>query len=129
MPFEERFRLLVESGQANEQSIAATRVALDKVETHYGIQLSEGMGASLASHLGITLKRLLAGEALTPMPDVIWQEIQEYPEEIALAESIVAEMKRILDVPIARDEVGFITVHLCNIRSESGSGMEGREDR
>jgi transcriptional regulatory protein LevR len=121
MPFEERFRLLIESGQASEQSIAATRVALDKVEAHYEIQLSEGLGASLASHLGITLKRLLAGEALTPMPDVVWQEIQDYPEEIELAESIVAEMKGILNIAIARDEVGFIAVHLCKIRSESAS--------
>jgi transcriptional regulatory protein LevR len=128
MPFEERFRLLMASGQASENSIAATRQALEQVEAHYGIELSEELGASLASHLGITLQRLLSGEPLAQVPDVVWQELQAYPEELGLAESIVADLERRLNLSIARDEVGFIAVHLCKIRSESGSGRGGNED-
>lgn len=118
MPFEERFRLLLDSGQANEESIAATRTALDRVEVQYGIQLTEGSGAALANHLAITMKRLLAGETLVKVPDVVWQELQDYPEELALAESIVAELERALQIPITRDEVGFIAVHVCRIAEE-----------
>jgi transcriptional antiterminator len=122
MPFEERFRLLLDSGQANEQSIAATRIALDWVEVHYGIQLTEESGASLANHLAITMKRLLDGETLVKVPDVVWQELRSYPEELALADCIVAELERNLKISIAQDEVGFIALHLCKIQSESGSG-------
>lgn len=139
MPFEERFRLLLDSGQANEQSIAAARTALDKVEVHYGIQLTEESGASLANHLAITMKRLLAGEALVKVPDVVWQELRDYPEELALADSIVVELERGLQIPIIPDEMGFIAVHvckiaedlcriadgLCRIQSESSSGRGG----
>lgn len=125
MPFEERFRLLVESGQASEQSIAAARTALDQVEAHYGIQLTEELGASLASHIAITMKRLLAGEMLLQVPDTVWQELGDYPEELELAASIVAELERNLDIPIAPDEVGFIAVHLCKIRIGSGSVQAG----
>ena len=128
MPFEERFKLLITSGQASEDSIAATRKALEQVEAHYGIELSEELGASLASHLGITLQRLLSGESLTQVPDVVWQELQACPEELALAESIVADLERHLSLSIARDEVGFIAVHLCKIRSEAGSERGERED-
>ena len=122
MPFEERFRLLVESGQANEQSIAVTRTALHMVEKHYKIQLTEELGGPLASHLAITLKRLLDGETLVKVPDVVWQEVRHYPEELALADSIVTELERSLNISIARDEAGYVAVHLCKNRIESGSG-------
>ncbi len=116
MPFEARFRLLIASGQATEQSVAATRSAIERVEEHYGLQLDEELGASLASHLAITIKRLLAGETLIPSPDVVWQELASYPEEQALAAAIVADMERDLAMPIGRDEVGFLALHLCRIR-------------
>ena len=128
MPFEERFGLLITSGQASETSIAATRKALEQVEAHYGIELSEESGASLASHLAITLQRLLSGESLAQVPDVVWQELQAYPEELGLAESIVSDLEGHLNLSIARDEVGFIAVHLCKIRSESASERGGSKD-
>jgi transcriptional regulatory protein LevR len=128
MPFEERFRLLIASGQASETSISATRQALQQVEAHYGLELTEELGAPLATHLGITLQRLLSGELLTPVPDVVWQELQACPEELELAESIVADLERHLNLSIGRDEVGFIAVHLCKIRSKAGSDQGGRED-
>lgn len=128
MPFEERFRLLIASGQASETSIAATRKALGQVEAHYGIELTGESGAPLAIHLGITLQRLLSGELLTQVPDVVWQELQACPEEVGLAESIVADLERYLELSIGRDEVGFIAVHLCKIRSKTGSQQEGKGD-
>ena len=116
MPFEERFDLLVESGQANAQSIVATRSALEMVEQHYGIQLTEELGASLATHLAITMKRLLDGETLVPVPDVVWQELNDYPEELKSATSTVARLEKELNLSISQDELGFIAVHLCKIK-------------
>jgi transcriptional antiterminator len=116
MPFEERFDLLVESGQANAQSIVATRSALEMVEQHYGIQLTEELGASLATHLAITMKRLLDGETLVPVPDVVWQELNDYPEELRNATSIVARLEKELNLSISQDELGFIAVHLCKVK-------------
>jgi transcriptional regulatory protein LevR len=120
MLFQERFDLLVASGQANPQSVAATQMALDMVERHYGIRLTEELGTSLVNHLAVTLKRLMEGETLIKMPDVVWQELRDYPEECALAESIVTELEKTLKISLARDELGFISVHLCKIRTESG---------
>jgi len=120
MPFEERFDLLIESEQANEQSVAATRLSIDMIEKHYGLQLTEDVGASLVNHLAITLRRLLKGETLIKAPDIVWQELQDYPEEVALAESIVGELERNLNITLAHDELGFIAIHLCKIKIESG---------
>jgi len=120
MPFEERLELLVESGQADERSAAATRLAVDLAERHYGIELTEALGASLVNHLATTLKKIIDGKTLAEVPEVVWQELQGYPEEVALAEAIVARLESALSVSLARDELGFIAVHLCKIKIEAG---------
>ena len=120
MPFQERFDLLVESGQTNEKAVAATKMAIGIVESHYGIQITEELGAPLVNHLAITLKRLVDGDTLIEVPDVVWQELRDYPEEYTLAETIVADLERALKISLAHDELGFIAVHLCKIKIESG---------
>ncbi len=116
--YEERFDLLVMSGQANEASVAAAKLVLGMVENAYGVLLGEELGASLATHLAITLKKLLAGETLTQAPAEVWQELQGYPEECELAGRIVARLESKLNISLARDELGFIAIHLCKIRLE-----------
>jgi transcriptional regulatory protein LevR len=118
--FQERFDLLVLSGQANQQSVTATQMALGMVERHYGVAVTEALGASLVNHLAVTLKRLLDGDSLIQVPEVVWQELQAYPDETALAATIVAELEKSLKITLGRDELGFIAVHLCKIRNESG---------
>jgi hypothetical protein len=117
MPFEERFRLLIESRQANEQSVAAAKIALAMVEEHHQLVLTEEWGATLASHVAITTKRLLDGEPLHQVPDVVWQELQDHPQALALAGAIVASLEEELDLSMAPNEVGFIAVHLCRIQA------------
>jgi transcriptional antiterminator len=124
MVFQERFDLLVASGQANPQSVAATQIALDMVERHYGIELTEELGASLVNHIAVTLKRLMNSETLVKLPEVVWQELNAYPDECALAASIIAALEKKLNIPLAQDELGFIAVHLCKIRIETGLDNE-----
>ncbi len=120
MLFQERFDLLMQSGQASEKSVAATKLVINIVEKYYGIQLTEELGASITNHLAVTIKKLLDGKNLIKAPDEIWQELRDYPEEYALAESIVTQLERNLEIRLARDELGFIAIHLCKIKLESG---------
>jgi transcriptional antiterminator len=120
MLFQERFDLLIMSGQASEKSVAATKHVIELIENYYGIRLTEELGASLANHLAVTLKNLLDGKKLIEAPEELWEELRDYPGEYALAESIVAELESNLGIPLARDELGFLAVHLCKIRLESG---------
>lgn len=128
-PFEERFKLLSESGQANDQSIAAARFVLGMVEKRYDIQLTEQLGTSLVTHLAITLKRLLDGDTLIEAPDVVWQELQDYPEELTFAASLVAALEKVLNISIARDETGFIAIHLCKIKRDLSEQFAGERNR
>ncbi len=119
-PFAERFDLLVQSGQADESSVAATKIVLDAVAKHYGVPMTEELGASLATHLAITLKKLLEGQVLTKAPDELWIDLQDFPEECEFAGKIVTQLEDFLKIKLARDELGFIAIHLCKIKLEVG---------
>jgi len=61
----------------------------------------------------------MEGKTLTGLPDSAWEELSHFPEECALAASIVSEVERALNLSVDHDEMGFIAVHLCKIRIES----------
>jgi len=120
LPFEERFQLLIQSGQASEESTEVARWVLGVVESNYDISLTEDLGASLANHIAISIKRLLNGEVLLGAPEALWEELEDQPQEVALAIFIVGEMEKALQIPLPRDEAGFIAIHLCKIKVETG---------
>lgn len=119
--FQARFELLLSSGLANQASISAALETLRQVEQHTGISLDEPLGAPLATHLAITLKRLLQGEVLQPAPDVLWQELQGYPTQLELATELVNLLELRLGIQIPSDEAGFIALHLARIALEAGN--------
>ena len=113
--FQARFELLLSSGMASQVSISTALDTLRQVEQRTGIILDEALGAPLATHLAITLKRLLQGEVLQPAPDVLWQELQGYPVQLELAISLIAGLEQHLGIQIPSDEAGFIALHLARI--------------
>lgn len=113
--FQVRFELLLSSGLASQASISAALDTLRQIEQHTGIDLDEALAAPLATHLAITLERLLRGEALQPAPDVLWLELQGYPVQLELATQLVAGLEQCLGLQISSDEAGFIALHLARI--------------
>lgn len=117
MPFEERYELLLASGQASPETIQATRLALKLVEARYGIVLTEETGAMLATHLAVTLRRLREGEVLGDVPPVMWQELQTVPDALAFASSLIGELEAFLGAAIPPSEAGFLAIHLARIEA------------
>lgn len=115
MALEDRYELLLTSGQASKTTIEATRFALALVEEHYGTLLDEETGGPLASHLAITLKRLKDGEVLSQVPQAVWDELQAYPEALEFASYVVTRLEELLNTSIPQSEVGFLAVHLARI--------------
>lgn len=116
--FKTRFELLLNNGLASQASITAALDTLRQVEQHTGISLDEALGAPLATHLAMTLQRLLLGEHLQPAPEVLWQELQDYPTQMELATGLVAGLEERLGLQIPADEAGFIAIHLARIALE-----------
>jgi transcriptional antiterminator len=121
--FQARFELLLNSNLASQASISAALETLYQVEQRMGISLDESLGAPLATHLAITLKRLLQGEVLQPAPDVLWQELQGYPTQLELATELVNSLELRLGIQIPSDEAGFIALHLARIALEAGDRL------
>jgi len=122
--FQARFELLLSSGLASQSSISAALDTLQQVEQHTGIVLDEALGAPLATHLAVTLKRLLHSEVLQPAPDVLWLELQGYPEQLELATMLTASLEQLLGIKIPSDESGFIALHLARIALEVDNPIE-----
>ena len=122
--FQVRFELLLSSGLASQASVSAALDTLRQVEQHTGIDLDEVLGAPLATHLAITLERLLQGEVLKPAPDVLWLELQGYPVQLDLATTLVAGLEQRLSLQISSDESGFIALHLARIALAVGNPIE-----
>ncbi len=113
--FQARFELLLSSGLVSQSSISAALDTLRQVERKTGIDLDEGLGAPLATHLAMALKRLEQGEVLQPAPGVLWQELQGYPAQLELAKSLIAGLEQRLGMMIPPDEAGFVALHLARI--------------
>lgn len=122
--FQARFELLLSSGLANQASISASLDTLNQVEQHTGIRFDEALGAPLATHLAVTLKRLIQGDVLQPAPDVLWQELQDYPAQLELASALIARLKQRLGIQIPSDEAGFIALHLAQIALAAGNPIK-----
>ena len=117
--FQARFELLLKSGLASQASVSAALGTLQQVEQHTGIVLDEALGAPLATHLAVTIKRLLQDEVLQPAPDVLWLELKDYPAQLELANTLVAGLEQRLGIKIPSDESGFIALHLARISIEA----------
>jgi beta-glucoside operon transcriptional antiterminator len=122
--FQARFELLLSSGLANQASISAALDTLNQVEQHTGIILDEALGAPLATHLAVTLKRLLQGDVLQPAPEVLWEELRDYPAQLDLASALIARLKQRLGIQIPSDEAGFIALHLARIALTGGDPVK-----
>jgi beta-glucoside operon transcriptional antiterminator len=122
--FQARFELLLSSGLATQTSISAALDTLNQVEQQTGIILDEALGAPLATHLAVTLKRLLQGDALQPAPEELWQELQDYPAQLELASALIARLEQRLGIQIPSDEAGFIALHLARIALAGGNPIK-----
>ena len=115
MSFKNRYEILLQSSQATEESIAITREIVHLVERRYQIRLDESNGASLVTHLAITLKKIQEQEALIEIPEICLQEAHSYLEEMEFAGELVQYLHDNHGIDFNKSESAFLTIHLKNI--------------
>lgn len=69
---------------------------------------------ALVVHLSLALRRLISGEKIEMDPDEL-AELTNMPE-YSIAEGIAQRISKQFQVPIPREEIGFITMHLSSAR-------------
>ncbi len=115
MTFENRYEILLQSSQTTQASIAITREIVHLIEQRYQIQLDESNGASLVTHLAITLKKIKEQQALIEIPEICLQEAQSYLEELEFAGELVRYLHDNHGIDFNKSESAFLTIHLKNI--------------
>ncbi|MHB8806866.1 MAG: PRD domain-containing protein, partial [Anaerolineaceae bacterium] len=78
MVFNNRYKILLESEQASHESIRITEEIVDLIEKKYQIKLDESNGASLVTHLAITVKKIKSNENLSEIPEIGMTEALSY---------------------------------------------------
>ncbi len=115
MVFNNRYKILLESEQASHESIRITEEIVDLIEKKYQIKLDESNGASLVTHLAITVKKIKSNENLSEIPEIGMTEALSYKEEMEFARKLVDHLKKSHQIDFNRSETAFLAIHLRNI--------------
>jgi transcriptional regulatory protein LevR len=118
-PFDERFQLLRESGQAGEQAITLTWLIIQQVEQAFSLTLNEDNGGMFVQHVVIALQRLIDGAALNEPPSVVLHEARAFVNEWAYAETVAESLARTLGKRFPDGEIGYLTLHLARLKQEA----------
>ncbi|MGV8026457.1 MAG: PRD domain-containing protein [Anaerolineaceae bacterium] len=125
MVFDNRYKLLIESEQASQESIRITEEIVNLIEKKYQIKLDESNGASLVTHLAITIKKLNLKECLSEIPEIGMTEAFSYKEEMEFAGKLTGYLKESYQIDFNRSEIAFLAIHLRNISQHLERKEEG----
>lgn len=120
MDINERLALLVESGQIRAAAATAAEQLLAGVAAYVGRPVAAETGGMIATHVALALERLLRGEPLADVPDVVIAEAGQHPETQAVAARLFADALASLPdgagVAVPASEVAYLTLHLQSLR-------------
>lgn len=104
----EQYKTLVH--QVDEKFIEVMNDVIFYIQQHAGAPLNEHIHIALTDHMAFAVKRFKQG---IPIHNPFQYETREfYPKEYALAEHVVAEINRRLQIRLPEDEVGFVALHI-----------------
>lgn len=112
MSFEERFQLLLESGQLTERVVEVTREIVDAIQNRYGITLTEENAGMFVTHIAMALQRIASGQALETVSDEVWEETRQCEEEWSFARELAALVRERMEIQVPESELAYMVLHL-----------------
>ena len=101
-------------GMLDSETAEQVEEILEDCEKRLHIQYTDSAYVGLVMHLSLTIKRIQNHESIQMEPDRL-QKLMRLPE-FAIAEEIGDKLQEQFRVPIPRDEIGYITMHLSSAR-------------
>lgn len=117
MPFEERYELLICSGQVSRPAVEAAKYIVRMAEHTFGLILSETNGAMFVTHLVMALERMCRGEAIGEVSETIVHEAEGLHEEIKFVEEAADYLAQRLEIAIPPGEKALWAAHLGALRT------------
>ena len=94
-----------------------TNNMVEHIKSVYPHRLNESLLVTLSDHIAFAIERRKNGiEFTNPLLDSI---SENYPQELALGEYCVEQMKSQLGTEMDRNEAGFIAMHIINARLDT----------
>jgi transcriptional antiterminator len=121
LTIETRLQLLLDSGQIDGATHAATRAVVALIEERYRTHVTEDNGAQLVTHLAIALTLLRRGEGLHELPEAALSEAREYPGDWEFVATAVGEQARRLEITLPTAEIAYLTLHLAVLLAGGGA--------
>ena len=92
---------------------------VDQSKLILGKKLNESIYLSLADHIYNTILRKKEGIELKNA--LLWEIKRYYPDEYEIGQKALTYIKQVFDLSLAKDEAGFIALHIVNAEVEEGS--------
>lgn len=112
MSFEERFQLLLESGQLTEPVLEVTREIVTAIQNRYGITLTEENAGMFVTHIAMALQRIASGQPLETVSDEVWEETRQCQDEWSFARELAALARKRLEIQVPESELAYMVLHL-----------------
>lgn len=112
--FENRLTILKNAGQIGEQSIELAANVIATLETEYEITLTEANGAMLITHIVMANERILTGNPVEPLPQVIKDQLTDDPN-INQGTVITNSVVNLFGDKFDEVERDYIKMHICNL--------------
>lgn len=97
------------------QILAKLEIVIHNVETEYKFKLSDNAYVALLIHLALAIQRMQQHEQIT-FDDAFLQEIST-KHEFTISKKIAAGIKKIFNLDVPVEEMGYITMHLLGTRN------------
>ena len=113
-----RLEVLENANLISRKTVDRAEKMISIIENDVQIDEMKESDGMFITHLAVALERVLKGEAISDdaIDDLIYQEVLQHPK-YQECKTLVASMKRELDLEMPEVEWKFIQIHLCNLLS------------
>lgn len=109
-----RLDILKEAGEISQEIKEAVLEFINSFESKYRIVITEENGSMLVTHLSMALSRIIRGEQVNPIDDLIFSEVKQSQIYSELPE-FYKKIENKLEIEIPESEKGFIALHACTL--------------
>ena len=101
-------------GLVNPKSLRMIEKRVEQTRAELPYELADSAHVGLVVHLALAVERLKKGDTITFDPAYL-QEIED-TKEYQIAGQMIHDLKKVLDMEIPDDEIGYITMHLLGAK-------------
>ncbi len=119
MDFTERLELYREGGMIRDRDVDDINAIVAMFQSKYGIELCEENAATFIAHLCAAFGRNTTGEAVEPLPDEVFAEVEEL-ESYPLSRKMLADLMAVSHNPLNEAEQRYALMHINNLIANLG---------